>query len=105
MIWKNPDKAYNKAKALREDYGVEMPTDYQKESYLLQCQAEAARFNVFAVALCMKPISKTWVEKTRADDIKREIASLRAVVGAQKETKWVPDTLLKRLLSFVTKSK
>ena len=88
---------------LREEFAVDLPAEVRKDAKLLQSQAEAARFNVHMAGLVTRDISKSWTEKQRSDDVKREIAALRAVVGAREEPKWIPAPLCERLLTLVSK--
>lgn len=90
------------AKALKVDYGIKAEQDWIDGVQVVRVQAETARFCVHAMGIVLKKISPTWTEKTRADDIRKEIAAFRVICGKGSEAAEIPNPLYTKLLAYVT---
>ena len=84
---------------------MQQDTDFLDAQVKLQKQAESARFCVYMIGLCGKPVSQSWPEAQRAVDIKREMSVLRSKIGMGKDLERVPKPLYTKLVAWVTSKK
>ena len=89
----------------RVEYGAGKNAEWEAKFDDVRRNTEAARFCVYTLGLMNKKLSDKYTEQQRGTDVKREIASLRAICGSRGEDKYVPKSLLTQLCKWVTKAK